>query len=122
MSVHKFTTKDSGKRREVATGSRRDTREGKGRFDLVPWEYICRIAGLYERGAAKYDDNNWKRGQPLSWFKDSGLRHAIQHFNGETDEDHMAAVCWNAFAYEWTRSEIKAGRLPRELDDVGAIP
>lgn len=28
--------KDSGKREEFATGSRRDTREGKGRFDLLP--------------------------------------------------------------------------------------
>lgn len=31
---------DSGDRRAFSTGAVRDMAEGKGRFDLVPWEAI----------------------------------------------------------------------------------
>ena len=41
--------KDSGKREEFQTGSRRDTREGKGRFDLFP--PLATIAVLEELSA-----------------------------------------------------------------------
>src|SRR3954469_16270146 len=70
-----WTTKDSGARESFPTGMVRDTREGKGRFDLIPPIPLRRLAGVYERGAAKYDDNNWKKGAPYSRFLDSALRH-----------------------------------------------
>lgn len=46
--------KDSGKRENFTTGSRRDTRVGKGRFDLLPPKCIMRLAKHYENGATKY--------------------------------------------------------------------
>lgn len=58
--------KDSGKRQEFQTGSIRDTREGKGRYDLLPPHAIFRLAKHFENGAKKYGDRNWEKGQPLS--------------------------------------------------------
>ena len=118
MSKPKFITKDSGQRREYKTGSVRDRQKGKGRFDLIPLEPIRRLAGLYERGAIKYGDSNWKKGQPLmASYIDSALRHFADLIAGEPTEDHCAAILWNVCGYMWTLDEIEAGRLPKELDD-----
>jgi hypothetical protein len=111
--------KDSGKRQEFQTGSKRDTREGKGRFDLIPTYPLRRLARHYENGAIKYGDKNWERGQPLSRYLDSCIRHAIGVLEGLTDEDHASAVSWNIFAYIATAQWIEEGKLPAELDDVG---
>jgi hypothetical protein len=111
--------KDSGKRQEFATGSVRDTREGKGRFDLIPTDALRRLAKHYENGAMKYGDRNWEIGQPLSRYLDSAFRHLVCTLEGMTDEDHPSAVSWNAFAYIHTLELIKQGKLPKELDDLG---
>ena len=104
-----FTTKDSGKRQAFETGMVRDTQDGKPRFDLLPTESLRRLADLYARGAEKYDDDNWKKGQPYSRAYASLFRHLIQWREGDRSEDHMAAVAWNAFAlmfYEETMPEL----------------
>ena len=111
--------KDSGKRQEFVTGSVRDTREGKGRFDLIPTDALRRLARHYENGAVKYGDKNWEKGQPLSRYLDSAFRHLICVIEGLTDEDHASAVSWNSFAYIHTLNAINAGKLPKELDDLG---
>lgn len=113
---------DSGAREEMATGSVRDSRAGKGRYDLLPPMAIRRLAQHYENGAAKYGDNNWQKGQPVSRYLDSMLRHGFALAEGKTDEDHAAAVIWNAIGIMWTRGEVDAGRLPPELDDVVRDP
>lgn len=113
-----FTTKDSGAREEFETGSVRDTEEGKGRYDLLPREAIHRLAGLYERGAAKYGDRNWEKGQQYSRMFSSLLRHAFQAKEGMTDEDHLAAVAWNAFALITTMERVARGELPASLNDM----
>lgn len=110
-----FITKDSGKREEFATGSKRDSREGKGRFDLIPPAPLWRLAKLYERGAIKYGDKNWEKGQPSSRYLDSCMRHLVCYMSGMRDEDHLAAVAWNAFGMMWNEEhrpdlvDIKAG-------------
>lgn len=113
-----FVTKDSGQRAEFTTGAQRDGATGKGRYDLLPREAIHRLAQLYERGAEKYDDRNWEKGMPLSEMVDSMLRHAFQAAAGETDEDHFAAVMWNAAGVITFQERIAAGLLPAELDDL----
>jgi hypothetical protein len=112
-----FSTLDTGRREDFSTGSRRDTREGKGRFDLIPTLPLRRLADLYERGAVKYGDRNWQKGQPLMRAVDSLLRHANKLVAGEPTEDHAAAIAWNAFTFMWTLAEVEAGRLPADLDD-----
>lgn len=48
-----YATKDSGCRQVFATGSQRDSRVGKGRYDLISPIALRRLAQLCERGAAK---------------------------------------------------------------------
>jgi hypothetical protein len=118
VSDGRFVTKDSGQRQEFETGSRRDLRDGKGRYDLLPVAALRRLAGVYERGAAKYGDRNWEKGQPLMRYIDSALRHIIDGLvAGEPTEDHAAQAAWNLLAYIHTSEMIEAGRLPKELDD-----
>jgi hypothetical protein len=113
-----FKTKDSGKREKFKTGAQRDRREGKGRYDLLSVTAIRRWSQLMERGAIKYEDNNWRKGMPLGRFLDSALRHLFQVLENDTSEDHAAAVIFNISSYMETRERIEKGELPKELDDV----
>lgn len=117
--MSEFKVLDSGKREEFATGSVRDTEEGKGRFDLLPTLPLRRLACLYQAGAAKYGDGNWKRGQRLGRYLSSLFRHLMAVMELKKDEDHCSSIAWNAFAFIWTANEIEQGRLPAELDDIG---
>jgi hypothetical protein len=108
-----YVTKDSGKREEMPTGSVRDTREGKGRFELISPFALRRLAGVYERGAAKYASRNWEKGQPFSRFLDSALRHLNSFAMGWTDEDHLSQALWNVAAIIHFQ---ELGRL--DLDDM----
>lgn len=110
--------KDSGQREEMPTGSRRDSRKGKGRYDLLPPRALRRLARHFEAGAEKYGDRNWEKGQPLSRFLDSALRHSFNFLEGQRDEDHLAAAVWNLFCLLDTEERIRAGLLPKELDDL----
>ncbi len=118
-AVADFITKDSGERRVFSTGSRRDVRTGKGRYDLISPIGLKRLAQLYERGAVKYGDRNWEKGQPLGQYLDSAIRHLFCYLAGMRDEDHLTAVAWNAFSFVHTEQLIRDGKLPKELDDLG---
>ena len=100
--MNDFRVNDSVERQQFASGAVRDTRTGKGRFDLVPPEPLRRLALVYERGAEKYDDHNWKRGMPVSRYIDSALRHINSYLEGESTEDHLAMGAWNLFSAMWT--------------------
>ena len=114
----KYVTKYSGDREEYDTGAVRDNGTGKGRFDLISPFALKRLAGLYERGVVKYSSRNWESGIPFSRCTDSMLRHAQQWPAGDTEEDHLAAVAWNAFALMHYQELIKNKLLPEELDDM----
>ena len=104
-----FQTKDSGKRVDFPSGMRRDTTEGKPRYDLIPLEMLTRLAELYARGAEKYGDSNWQLAnseEELQRFKASAFRHFIQWQSGDIDEDHAIAAVWNIFAYETIKEKL----------------
>lgn len=104
--------------RVFSTGSRRDSRKGKGRYDLISPIALRLLALHCEEGADKYGDRNWERGQPLSVYYDSAARHTMKVLAGCTDEDHARAAFWNWMAFLHTREMIRAGKLPAELDDL----
>lgn len=104
-----FHTKDSGKRVDFPSGMRRDTTEGKPRYDLIPLPMLKRLAELYARGAEKYGDSNWQLAnseEELQRFKASAFRHFVQWQLGELDEDHAIATVFNIFAYEVINEKI----------------
>jgi hypothetical protein len=115
--VTDYETKDSGTHLEYESGMRRDSQDGKPRFDLIrtklqPYEeqMITRYARLLARGAEKYDPRNWEEGcgeEELDRAKASLLRHTEQLIAGETDEDHAAAVWFNAQAIEYFRWRLE---------------
>lgn len=111
-------TKDSGKRRSFNTGSVRDAATGKGRYDLLCPIAIRREAQLYERGAIKYAERNWEKGQPMSVFIDCAMRHLFKHLAGMRDEDHLAAARWNIGGIMFMEEQIRLGNLPAELNDL----
>lgn len=105
-----------------ATGSIRNDRKGKGRYDLLPPAAIRRVAQHFERGAERFGDRNWEKGQPLSRLLDSGIRHAFAVLEGKTDEDHAAAAAWNILCFIETAERISTGRLPESLNDLPLTP
>lgn len=91
-----FKVKDSGNRRQFDTGSQRDTVEGKTRVDLVTSPYVMERLGHHSgKGAVKYDEWNWAKGQPNSVYIASAMRHLSSFSGGMIDEDHLAAAIWN---------------------------
>lgn len=110
--------KDSGKRESFTTGSRRDTREGKGRFDLFSPLAMFRLARHYENGAVKYGDRNWEKGQPQSRFMDSAIRHLFKYLGGARDEDHLSAAAWNVMAMIHQEEQFVQERLDPSLNDL----
>jgi hypothetical protein len=108
---------DSGERQAFETGSKRDTRSGKGRYDLISPIFMARLARHMENGAVKYGDRNWELGQPLMRYYDSASRHLWRFLAGDTDEDHLTAAAWNIHCMIHTEQLIATGVYPKELDD-----
>lgn len=98
MTKKKFITKSGEDLKKFETGAVRYSDDGKPRFDLIPPQALERVAMLYARGAKIYGDRNWEKGIPTSRCYASMLRHAFSYGRGEEDEDHLAAVVWNALA------------------------
>lgn len=121
-----WQTKDSGERTQFAGGGQRDTQAGKPRFDLcwpesVPYEdqLLTRFAALMGRGAEKYTDRNWEffaDKVALDRARGSALRHCLQWYNGEVDEDHAAAVIFNIMAAEYVRGILDGRWSPRQAE------
>jgi hypothetical protein len=109
---------DSGARRLYQTGAVRDASEGKGHFHSIPPGALRRVAKRFEDGARKYAKDNWMKGIALSHYQDSLFRHLLAWAEGDQAEDHVGAILWNASAMDWTETEIAAGRLPAELNDL----
>lgn len=87
--------KDSGERTRFETGAVRDMHAGKGRFDLLPWNAIWKVAKHCEAGAEKYGEHNVDKGIPLHSLIDSAFRHLVKFLLGWKDEDHLTAAAWN---------------------------
>lgn len=116
-----YELKDSGERREFKSGAVRDRQEGKGRFDLLPFLALKRLAQHFEAGAIKYTERNWEKGISISSFMDSALRHLSEFIVGKDDEPHLVAALWNISCAIETIERIKLGILPPELDDLPYI-
>jgi hypothetical protein len=107
-----FVVKDSGQRQHYPSGMVRDTQEGKPDYTLLPIEFLTRWATHMTLGAVKYGRDNWRHAnseEELIRFRSSAFRHMIQWLNGETDEDHAAAVAYNVAAAEYVKSRFGDG-------------
>jgi hypothetical protein len=115
MSEHDHGLPDSGDRTPQYGGAMRDRAPGKGRFDLLSPFFLQALARLAEQGAAKYAHRNWERGYSTALCADSLMRHATQYLAGNEDEDHLAAIAWNAMAAWHVTRMVEQGHLPPSL-------
>jgi hypothetical protein len=90
--------KEQGIMEQNDFGSSRESNQGRGRFDLLPYEALEALALWYELGAEKYGERNWEKGISVKDCINRMIRHSIKAGNGWTDEDHLSAVIWNAAA------------------------
>lgn len=107
--------KDSGQRTEFETGFVRDMHEGKGRFDLLPWNAIWEVAKHCEEGAKKYGERNIDLGAPQHSLIDSAFRHMAKYTLGMVDEDHLRAAAWNIL---WA---LEQQTVRPEMQDIPAL-
>lgn len=116
-----FAVKDSGKREQFDSGMVRDTTEGKTdtlltRDGPMFWRWAVHLT----KGAVKYSKRNWMRANGPTEeerFKESAARHFEQWLQGETDEDHAAAVFFNINGYEYVRTRSQAVTA-EPMDDI----
>ena len=110
--MKEFEIKDSGARQSFSGGMVRDITEGKTDFSLVlDGPMFDRWAIHLTKGAVKYAKRNWMLAEGAieqERFKESALRHFLQWYRGETDEDHAAAVFFNINGYEYVTNRIHA--------------
>lgn len=124
--MDKHQLKDSGLRREFASGMQREGDPSKARFDLliplgVPYteQFLYRCAMQLTRGAEKYSVRNWEKAkspEEKERFKEAAIRHIMAWMAGEDDEDHAAAVFFNLLGYETTKWKME--NLPEGKQDA----
>lgn len=110
--------KDDGQRIHFADGAVRSGHKGQGRFDLLPFRALQRLAVIFEKGAEKYAPDNWLKGMPLRQFADSAFNHYRKAMMGLTDEDHWAMAAWNILAIVEYQERIQAGLMNPKWDDL----
>jgi hypothetical protein len=119
--MSEFVVKDSGQRREFSTGAKRDMDDNKPRPDLISPHALQRVGVHMAKGAKKYGDRNWEKGMPVSIYIASLFRHLLAYQMGLRDEDHMAAVMFNAQAILHFEERAKLGDTTAfEMLDEGA--
>lgn len=116
--------KDSGQRKEFASGMVRDIESDKPAFELlfpldVPYDkqMVTRVADHLRKGAKKYSRRNWEKANSTEEMERAlaaAIRHLIQLLTGETDEDHAAAAITNLIFAETMRYKVeqRTGKLP----------
>lgn len=116
LPVAKFQVKDSGARKQFASGMVRDTTKGKVDVDRIfDGVMVDRWAEHLTKAEAKYPDiepgvPNWTLGaglEELVRFRKSACRHFRQWRRGDTDEDHAAAVFFNINGYETLKAKLE---------------
>lgn len=111
MTEEEFVIKDSGKREQFSSGMVRDISGNKTDYTLIlDGPMFERWAIHLTNGAKKYAKRNWMKAageEEYNRFKESALRHLIQWFHGERDEDHAAAVFFNINGAEYVKEKME---------------
>jgi hypothetical protein len=110
---------DNGKRQSFGENRAiRDTADDKPRPDLISPFAEERQGHWLLLGARKYAERNWEKGMPFSRCVASLKRHLMKYQQGKKDEDHLAAIMFNAMALIHYEEMIERGVLLAELNDM----
>lgn len=91
--------------RNFDTGAIRDTEDNKEDYnETISWTAFKRYAQYMTGKKKKYGAGNFKKGIPIESYERSLLRHVQKYMENkyedgivERDEDHIAAIVFNAF-------------------------
>lgn len=101
---------------------------GLDEYRNLPIEHMfLDVSKLYQAGAIKYKENNWKNGMPVKWCIDSGGRHFFKARVADVarqkgidceyfDEPHFRGPVWNLLCAMWT-----ATNKPEMMADLVVI-
>lgn len=126
-----FVVKDSGERKNFASGMVRDTATGKPDAELIyNGPMADRWAAHLTKGATKYPDvkpgvPNWTLAagvDEMVRFRKSAVRHFRQWLRGDVDEDHAAAVFFNINGYEYVKAKMAKTPSVFDLDTLPDAP
>ena len=95
------------------SGVNRSPDTGKPRYDLVDLGLFRRCALHMAANVASKGENNWRNAsteEDLKRFRASAFRHFIDWFEGNTDEDHAAALVFNVGGAEYVREKIQGDK------------
>lgn len=86
--------------RIFASGSRRDSDEGKPPLSKLPWRALEELAFVHKNGDDHYGVGNWRRGQYYHVLIDSALRHLekvilCEDIDPKSKCYHAAHAAWN---------------------------
>lgn len=109
---------DTNERETFATGAVRDTAVGKPRPDLISPLAMDRLGHWLCLGAQKYRPRNWEAGISVERCFASLYRHLLKYQEGDSTEDHLAAVFCNAMFILHFEEAVKRGLLPESLLDM----
>lgn len=105
-----FVIKDSGERRQFASGMVRDVTDDKTNWALIAdGPLLRRWAEHLTKGANKYTARNWMKAsgqEELARFRESAFRHFMQWYLGDVEEDHAAAVVFNINGAEYVKTIV----------------
>ena len=75
----------------------REDKTQKPDFTYIGIMYAAFAREMYrfDEGATKYERLNWRYAKDVQTYKQSLIRHMAQYINGQTDEDHLAAIACN---------------------------
>lgn len=87
-------------------GALRGNKDGKGRFDLLPFKALSELAKHLEEGAKLHGEHNWEKGLDKTLCYSAALRHILQantldwnlqkeDSNGESKRYHLRAAMFN---------------------------
>lgn len=72
---------------------------GKLRWDLMPYDALEKLIEVFSHGAAKYNDENWRKGMSWKRMYRAAISHLQKAFRGrDIDED---SGCWSLAMTAW---------------------
>jgi len=119
LSKSSFIVKKSDTMKKYKSGMRRGSDYGKPNYALIDISFLNRLAMHLTRGAMIHGKGNWRLAnskEELDRFEESAFRHFIQRLRGDTDEDHMAAVCFNMMAAEYIKDKLEKEYIKDKLE------
>lgn len=120
MASHLKLLPDSGHRHSYGKGlAVREADPNKSSLEGISPFALKRLGMLLTKANAKYGNyRNWEKGMPIMRYVGGILRHTAEYEIGDTSEDHLAAIMWNAMCV-MHHEEVgsTSGFTFEELDD-----